>query len=182
MKRSARMAVMAAVMTAGLALTACSSSTSSSAGAMSGTETITGHVTGKAAIANGPTFMLHFTGPVTTSSTITLNGSNDKIATFKTPDGNLVVSHTKGSSSGKLLSASTCRFVGGTRGVTYTVLGSRSTGKFAGAAGHGTATIVFGGDLPKTSSGKCNTSNSAVPSTSTAYATFTARGPLTLKG
>ena len=180
MKRLVGMAVIAA---AGLALAACSStSSSSSAGAMSGTETITGHVTGKAAMANAPTIALQLTGPVAATSTITLNGSSRKIATFKTADGNLVVSHTKGSNSGKLLSASTCRFVGTTSGVSYTVLGRRSTGKFAGAVGHGTASIAFGGNLPKTSSGKCDTSNSAVPSVSTAYATFTAGGPLTLKG
>jgi hypothetical protein len=188
MKRLASMVVITA---AGLALAACSSSTSStsssasassSAQAMSGTETITGHVTGTAAMANAPTIPLKLTGPVTTTSTITLNGSSQKVATFKTADGNLVVSHTKGTSSGKLLSTSTCKFAGTNSGVTYTVLGSQSTGKFKGAVGHGTAAIVFGGDLPKKPNGKCNTSNSAQPSASTAYTTFTARGPLTLKG
>jgi hypothetical protein len=178
MKRLAGVAVIAA---AGLALAACSSSTSSSAGHVSGTETITGHVTGTAAIANAPTIALKLTGPVATTSAITLNGSSSKIATFRTPAGDLVVSHTRGSNSGRLLSASTCKFVGTTSGVSYTVLGGRSTGKFAGAVGHGTAAIVFGGNLPKTSSGKCDTSNSAVPTVNTAYATFTARGPLTLK-
>jgi hypothetical protein len=188
MKRLAGMVVITA---AGLALAACSSSTStasssasasSSAAAMSGTETITGRVTGKAALANASTIPLKLTGPVTTTSTITLNNSSSKVATFKTADGNLVVSHTGGKNSGKLVSTSTCKFVGTTAGVTYTVLGSQSTGKFKGATGHGTAAIVFGGDLPKKSNGKCNTSNSAEPSVSTAYVTFTARGPLTLQG
>jgi hypothetical protein len=184
-----RLASMVVIIAAGVVLAACTSSTSStsssagassSAKAMSGTETITGRVTGTAAFTDTPTIPLKLTGPVTTTSTITLDASTLTMATFETADGNLVISHTKGTTSTKLVSTSTCKYVTRISGQTYTVLGSQSTGKFKGAVGHGTAAIVAGGNLPKKSDGKCDMSAEVTPST--AYAKLTAHGPLTLKG
>jgi hypothetical protein len=180
---------MVVITAAGVVLAACTtstSSTSSSAGAssaataISGTETITGRVTGAAAFTHTPTIPLKLTGPVTTTSTITLDASTLTMATFKTPDGNLVISHTPGTTSTKLVSTSTCKYVHKISGQTYTVVGSQSTGKFKGAAGHGTAAIAWGGNLPKKPDGKCDTSAEATAGTG--YYTLTAHGPLTLKG
>ena len=140
---------------------ACSSSGSSassstsakpSATPMSGTEALTGTVTGAAAakLLNsnsnaGPAFpSLVFTGPVNTTikGPVGLGGGNAKTAThtFVTPAGIFTVQHTAKTNgqaqptiTGK--SGSTCylKLDGGTG--TYTVLGSKSTGKFAGATG-----------------------------------------------
>ena len=122
---------------------------------MSGTETLTGTVTGAAAakLLNsnsnaGPAFpSLVFTGPVSTTikGPVGLGGGNAKTAThtFVTPAGNFTVQHTAKTNgqaqptvTGK--SGSTCYFSlnGGTG--TYTVIGSKSTGRFAGATGSGT--------------------------------------------
>jgi hypothetical protein len=182
-----RLATVVVIIAAGVVLAACTStsSTSSSAGAsspakpMSGTETITGRVTGAAAFTHTPTIPLKLTGPVTTTSTITLDASTLTMATFTTADGNLVISHTKGTTSTKLVSTSTCKYVHRISGQTYTVVGSQSTGKFKGAVGHGTAAIVVGGNLPKKAGDKCDTSAEAIADTG--YYTLTAHGPLTLK-
>ena len=60
-----------------------------STGPASGTETMTGQVTGAAAVANTTTFPLVLTGPVNTTGTITLPNGNSTHATitFKTKAG-----------------------------------------------------------------------------------------------
>jgi hypothetical protein len=172
-------------------LGACSSSSSSSssstatasAAPKSGTEAAYGKVTGSAAMANNPVFHLTFTGPVSTTGTIPLGGTPKKGAshTFTTAAGNLVVTlDSAGTSGGGLKSTKTCLFVYTTT-VPFTVDGAKSTGKFAGATGSGKAVVLFSGDLPKLSNGKCNESQNAEPSAKTALGTFTATTTLTLK-
>jgi hypothetical protein len=180
-----------AALTAGIALAAglaaCSSSSSSTATATtahkSGTEVIYGKLTGSAAMANNPTFHLTLTGPVATTGMIPLGSSPKKGAThtFTTAAGGLAVTlGSAGKNTGGLKSAKTCLIVFTTT-VPFTVDGSKSTGKFAGATGAGHAVVAFSGKLPKLSNGKCNASHNAAPSSKTAVTTFTARTTLTVK-
>ena len=61
----------------------------------------------------------------------------------------------------------------------FTITGG--TGKFAGATGSGTATVLFAAYAPKKSNGTCNESNSAQPLANGAISTFSSSGPLTVK-
>lgn len=166
----------------GLLAAACGGSASGATAQKSGTETISGKLTGQAALASNPVFHLTFSGPVKTTATHPLGTAPKKgqTTTIKTAAGDFAIVTGTSSTTEKLLSTSTCRVEFSTT-VPYTVSGSKSTGQFAGAAGHGRAAVLFAGDLPKLSNGKCNTSASAQPKTSTVVATFTAAGPLTLK-
>jgi hypothetical protein len=187
---------------------ACSSSGSSASGSTSakpaatprsGTETLVGTVTGAAAakLLNsnsnvGLSFSsLVFTGPVSTTikGPVGLGGGKAKTAThtFVTPAGNFTIQRTAKTNgqaqptvTGK--SGSTCYFTqnGGTG--TYTVLGSKSTAKFAGATGSGTyaITILAAANLLR---GKttCSAKNTGTVAVKGASITFKATGPLTLK-
>ena len=166
----------------GLLTAGCGGSASGAAAQKSGTETITGKLTGQAALASNPVFHLTFRGPVNTTSTFPLGTAPKKgqAATIKTAAGNFVIISGTTSTTTKLLSTSTCRVEFSTT-LPYTVSGSKSTGQFAGSTGNGRVLVLFEGNLPKLSDGKCNTSSTAVPNPSTVIATFTGRGPLTLK-
>jgi hypothetical protein len=150
--------------------------------AKSGIETISGTLKGAEAMTKQPVFHLTFSGPVNTTATYPLSTAPKKghTHTFKTAAGNFVIVTGTSASTHKLLSPSTCRFEFATT-VPYTVSGSQSTGRFAGATGTGKATILFQGDLPKLKNGKCNESTTAQPVESTVVVTFKAAGPLTLK-
>lgn len=181
----------AALMTAGAA--ACSSATStvsnsaatgSASAATSGTETITGQVTGAAALANNTSIPLTWRGPVNTTGTFS-TGSNAPAKgqhhTFGTGAGNFtVVVSAAPSNVQKLLSATSCQVEFVTT-VPYTADGAASTGKFAGATGSGAVVVSFRASLPKLANGKCNLSNNAQPLTQGALATVKGGGPLTIK-
>jgi allophanate hydrolase subunit 2 len=104
-----------------------------------------------------------------------------------TPAGNFTVQHTAKTNgqaqptiTGK--SGSTCylKLDGGTG--TYTVLGSKSTGKFAGATGSGTYAITILAEanlLPGKTTCSANDTGNAIAKG--ASITFKATGPLTLK-
>jgi hypothetical protein len=180
-----------------LAIGLAAGSTAAS-GSSSGTETLTGVVSGAAAAnllnsnSNAPLKFtsLVFSGPVDTSiSNVGLGGGNSKTAThtFVTPAGNFTVARTakSGGQSQPTVtgqSGNTCHFTlnGGT-GI-YKVVGSKSTGKFAGATGSGTyaLTIVASADLTE---GKttCSGNNTGNVVATGASITFKASGPLTLK-
>jgi hypothetical protein len=197
-----RLAVFAGMMALAAALAACSSSSSSGTmaakatpTAMSGTETITAVSSGKTAAhmlasnSNAPlTFpKLVLTGPVTTSvSPFALGGPSKGQATFKTPAGNLVVTHSSGNSgSGKAVwtrSGNVCTFHQVFSKGTYVVDGAKSTGKFAGATGSGTFTIsaVAPMDLMHGQT-KCTAKDTGNPMASGTAVTFHASGPLTVK-
>jgi hypothetical protein len=179
-----RTVLAATTLAAGIALLAagCGGSASGAAAQKTGTEIISGKLTGQAALSSNPVFHLTFRGPVNTTSTYPLGNAPKKgeTGTIKTAAGNFVSVSGTSSTTEKLLSTSTCRVEFSTT-VPYTVSGSKSTGQFAGATGNGHAVVLFVGDLPKLSNGKCNTSANAQPKTSTVVATFTATGPLTLK-
>lgn len=179
-------AVLAGVAALAAGLTACSSSTSSAPSAASqktGTETAFGRISGPAVVSGNPTFHLTMSGPVATSGTIPLGGAPKKGAshTFSTGQGKLaVVLNSSGTTSTGLKSPSTCRFAFSTK-VPFTVNGSQSTGKFAGATGNGRALVVISGNLPKMSNGKCDVSGNTQPSPKTTVGTFTATMHLTVR-
>lgn len=185
------MKVLAGMVAAGtllvVGLTACSSSGGSAAAGSPtprpSTETIKGTIAGAEAEASSPVFHLTLSGPVSGTSTSALGGSPRKGAahTFKTGSGNLTVTlDSSGTSAGGLKSTTTCMFVFTTT-VPLTVDGARSTGKFAGATGTGRAVVVFSGNLPKLSNGKCDESRNAQPSAKTAAGTFTAKIRMTVR-
>ena len=185
-------AVLAASVAAAAACTSTSSTTHATSSApathaaTTGTESMAGQVTGAAVVAsqNGPTVPLTMTGPVATTSSFTPPGGNSTHATitFKTPsDGNLVVAAVApDANKTPVPSAKTCAF-SQTVHATYVVNGAKSTGKFAGATGSGTATFYFAATGPKLPDGKCNQADNAQPLAKGAITTFTASGPLTLK-
>jgi hypothetical protein len=179
-----RTVLAATTLAAGIGLLAagCGGSASGAAAQKSGTETISGKLTGQAALASNPVFHLTFRGPVNTTSAFPLGTAPKKGQpdTIKTAAGNFVTISGTTSTTTKLLSTSTCRVEFATT-VPYTVSGTKSTGQFAGATGNGRIVVLFAGNLPKLSSGKCNTSATAIPNPSTVVATFTGAGPLTLK-
>lgn len=174
----------AAVLLAGLA--ACSSSASSARPAtapQTGTETAYGTISGPAALASNPVFQLTLSGLVDTSGTIPLGRSAGKGASriFDTAHGKLaVVLTSSGTTTAGLKSMSTCRFAF-SRKVPFTVDGAKSTGRFASAAGKGSALVVIAGNLPKTADGRCDVSRDARPSPKTTAGTFTATMTLRLK-
>jgi hypothetical protein len=167
-------------------------------GSSSGTETLTGVESGAAAAkllnsnSNAPFVFtsLVFSGPVDTSiSNYSLGNGKSATSThtFVTPAGNFAVTRTiksKGQAQPSVTgqSGSTCHFKQNAGGGSYTVNGSKSTGKFAGATGSGsfTLTIIASAELlaGKTTCSANNTGNALGAG---ALITFKASGPLTLK-
>jgi len=150
-----------------LAMAGCSSSSSTP-----GPETFAGSVSGKAAVAKTVKMPLTWSGPVAATSTFVLTPpAKGQKRTFVT-------------SAGKMVAEVTAKPVNSTTGpgkdclvrqvttVSFKVLGSESTGKFAGDAGTGKVVVEFQGDLPKLGSGKCDMSQNAEPVTATAVTTF----------
>ncbi len=186
------LAALTAVLALAAGLGACTSPGSSTAPAAakatttptSGTEMISGKLTGSAAASDHPAFHLTLTGPVGTKATIQLGPEvpqQGDLYTFHTPVGDLAVTvASAGTNTGDLKSAKTCLYAL-TTSVPFTVDGANSTGKFAGAAGTGTAVFTFSGDDPKLSDGTCNTSRYAQTSAKTSVATLTATIKLTVK-
>jgi hypothetical protein len=153
-----------------------------------GTETITGKVTGSAAIATTLTIPLTFSGVVSTTGTFSPPTSSSAHATitFPTKAGNFVVAAYAPNSSAPpaLVNSATCLYRS-TIHATYTVTGAKSTGRFAGATGSGKAILTFQASVPRYTSGshkgQCNTSSTAQPLASGALASFSGAGPLTVK-
>lgn len=200
---------LAGVVVLAVAAGACSSSGSSSSSSSasstasatatpkSGTETVTGTVTGTPVINyvnNGGKASLSFpslvfTGPVDTTSSgpVSLGGSTDKTSahTFVTTAGHLTVQRTSKTTKGQLNSkgknGGTCYFAE-TGTYSYAVVGSQSTGEFAGATGSGTGatTVVLGANLLP-GKATCSVSNTSGVVTKGASITFKLSGPLTLK-
>ena len=197
-----KLAGLAGAIALAAAVGACSSSgrsTSATATATprSGTETITATLTGAPAAsyfnsggATPPSFpSVVFAGVVNTTITgpVTLGGATGKTVThtFVTPAGNLTIRRTEKTRHNQLTpagrSGSTCYFTASSTGV-YTVVGSQSTGRFAGATGNGTyvTTVVVGADLQpgRTTCSVNNAGNVIAKGTSI---TYRASGPLTVK-
>jgi hypothetical protein len=183
------------------AVGACSSPGSSTGAAAaaaprSGTETITATLAGAAAASylnsgglTPPSFpSVVFAGVVNTTirGPVTLGHSTATTVTytFVTPAGHLTIRRTQKTRSNQLApagrSGSTCYFTASSTGV-YTVVGSRSTGKFAGAAGGGTyvTTVALGADLEPGRT-TCSATNAGTVIAKGTSITYRASGPLTV--
>jgi len=157
---------------------------SSHAAATSGTERFSGVLTGAPALASTSTFHLTFSGPVTTTGTVTLGSGGNKKGdehTFDTKAGKLVIVLDRDVGNGVATgNPTTCQFTDKIA-VPATIVGSKSTGSWAGATGNFTLAALLRATGPRLSNGKCNTSSSAKPITSTAYSSFAGAGPVTVK-
>jgi hypothetical protein len=180
---AALVAGLAACSSSGTSVTATHSATASAA-PKSGSETLTGQVTGAAALANTTTFHLKFTGPVNTTGTFSPPNTNatHQAAVFKTAAGDMAVKAivSNPNQAPKIVNAAQCRF-SFTTIANYAIDGAKSTGSFADAKGSGKATVTFTADAPKLSSGKCNMNQNAQPLAKGAIGVFYASGPLSLK-
>ena len=195
-----KLAGLAGAIALAAAVGACSSSGSSTgatATPRSGTETITATLTGAPAASyfdsggiTPPSFpSVVFAGVVNTTirGPVTLGGSTGKTVThtFVTPAGNLTIRRTEKIRNNQLApagqSGSTCYFTASVTGV-YTVVGSQSTGKFAGATGSGTyvTTVAVGADLQPGRT-TCSVSSAGAVIAKGTSITYRASGPLTVK-
>lgn len=157
---------------------------STHAGTTSGTERFSGVLTGAPALASTTTYHLTFSGPVSTTGTIALgNTGNNKgdEHTFVTKAGHLVVMLDRAVGNGTATGNPTTCVVTDRVTVPVTIVGSKSTGSWAGATGSFGIAALFRATGPRLSNGKCNTSSSARPITSTAYSSFAGTGPVTVK-
>jgi hypothetical protein len=163
----------------------------------SGTETITAMLTGAPAASyfssggsTPPSFpSVVFTGVVTTTirGPVTLGSATGKTVThtFVTPAGNLTIRRTEKTRNNQLApagrSGSTCYFTASSTGV-YAVVGSQSTGTFAGATGTGTyaTMVVVGADLQPGRT-TCSVTNAGTVIAQGTSITYRASGPLTVK-
>jgi hypothetical protein len=199
MRKLARLAGAIALAAAVGACSSSGSSTSATATATprSGTETITATLTGAPAASylnsggtTRPSFpSVVFAGVVNTTirGPVTLGHSTAKTVTytFVTPAGNLTIRRTRKTLNNQLApagqSGSTCYFKATSTGV-YAVVGSQSTGKFAGAAGSGTyvTTVVLGADL-QPGRAACSVNNAGNVIANGTSITYRASGPLTVK-
>lgn len=164
-----------------LAGTPALASSHASAKTRTGPELISGMVTGKAAVANAPTIPLRFQGVVSARGVVNLGGGSSKMHTLSSSAGKFTVLAT-GKQSSQTANKKTCHFTF-TQDVTYNVVGSKSTGAFAGASGPGAAQIHFAGFEPRFKSGphkgQCN--GNAPPLAKGAVASFLASTVLTVK-
>jgi len=150
----------------------------------SGNERFSGSLTGAPALANVTSYHLTFSGPVSTTGTISLGSGGNKKGdehTLKTKAGNLVIVLDRDVGNGVVhANSTTCVFTDRIT-VPATIVGSKSTGSWAGATGKFGVVALFRATGPKLSNGKCNTSSSARPITSTAFSSFAGSGPVTVK-
>lgn len=146
-----------------------------------GPEVISGMLTGKAALVTAPKVSLTFAGLVTARGVVSLGPSTSKTHTLPTSAGKLTVLGT-GKQSSQTANKKTCRFTF-TQDVTYTVIGGKSTGAFAGASGPGAAQIYFAAFEPRYTSGphKGQCDPKAPPLAKGAVASFLASTVLTIK-
>jgi len=164
-----------------LAGTPALASSHGSAKTRTGPEVISGTVTGKAAVAKAPKIPLTFQGLVSARGVIILGGSKSKMHTLSSSAGKFTVLGT-GKQSSQTVNKKTCHFTF-TQDVTYNVVGSKSTGAFAGASGPGAAQVYFAAFEPRFKSGphKGQCDGNAPPLAKGAVASFLASTVLTVK-
>ena len=176
------MAVISGITALVLAVTPALASTNSSK-PITGPEVLSGAISGAAANANNPIIPLTLIGVVnTTAPKFALGNSAVKKHGVPTKAGtlNLVLAGTP--SMSQSANPKTCLETF-TEDVQFTVVGSTSTGVFAGASGPGAAQIHFAAFAPKFTSGphkgQCNFNGA--PLNKGAVATFLASIVLTIK-
>ncbi len=177
----------AALVLAGLP--ALASTGAASARGITGPEVISGAVHGKAANANTPRIPLTFRGVVSTRAVIVLGGGSGphkgSVKSISSAAGRFTIRVSAKPQSSQTFSLRTCRETF-TEYIPYNVVGSLSTGAFAGASGPGAVQIYFAAFAPRYKSGpkkgQCNTSNNAQPLNRGAVASFLASTVLTIRG
>jgi hypothetical protein len=119
-------------------------STPATAGkSITGPEVIQGKVYGKAALANKPHIPLTLEGVVNTSDTgFVLRGGNAKEHSLSTAAGKFTVEVTAKPQGSQTLNNKTCQ-LSQTEDLLLSLLGSKSTGAFAGASGPGAVEVQF---------------------------------------
>jgi hypothetical protein len=164
---------------------ALASSRPAASTAVTGPEVIAGAVHGKKALANATIIPLTWRGLVNTHSRINLGGKGPhkgSSLTLKTPAGKFAIKVTRKPQSRQAFNGKTCRF-SFTEDIVITVVGSKSSGKFAGASGPGAVQVAFAETAPRFKSGpnkgKCNPNGK--PIAKTAVASFLASVVLTIK-
>jgi len=164
-----------------LAGTPALASSHASAKTRTGPEVISGMLTGKAALVKAPKVPVTFVGLVNARGVVNLGGGSSKMHTVSSSAGKFTVLGT-GKQSSQTVNKKTCHFTF-TQDVTYNVVGSKSTGAFAGASGPGAAQIYFAAFEPRFKSGphkgQCN--GNAPPLAKGAVASFLASTVLTVK-
>jgi len=132
-----------------------------------GREVVHGALHGRAAWIQGgknnPRVPVKFRGVVHTHGVVGLASSKARTHAIRTPAGWFTVRLTSDHNSRKVLNRAICRLQYTTTS-TLVMRPRRSTGAFWGATGHGRVRVKFTFNYPKRRSGKCNFSNSAVPS------------------
>jgi hypothetical protein len=152
----------AASMALAAGVPALASSHANTSGDVTGPEVIAGTVHGKAALVNAPTIPLTLRGLVNTSSVVTLGGGGPHpgdVKTLVTPAGKLTVMVTAQPTHSQSFNTETCRFTF-TQDIVLSVVGSKSTGEFAGASGPAAVQVSFGATAPRYTTGpkkgQCN--------------------------
>jgi hypothetical protein len=154
--------------------------------AITGPEVAYGAVYGKAATANNPVIPVAWRGLVKAHGVFSTGGgpapTKGQQHTFKTSAGNLTVVVTAAPTSTQSFSLKACHF-SFTTYVVFAVVGSKSTGKFAGTSGPGAVQVHFAGYGPRYASGphkgQCNTSPNAPELAKGAVASFLLSAVLT---
>jgi hypothetical protein len=164
---------------------ALASSHASGSKSITGPEVIAGAVHGKKALANATIIPLHWRGLVNTHSVINLGGRGPhkgSVKALRSPAGNLTVKVTSKPHASQVFNTRSCRFTF-TQDIPLTIVGSKSTGAFAGASGPGAVQVSFSATGPRFMSGpkkgQCNPNGR--PLAKGAVASFLASLVLTLK-
>jgi hypothetical protein len=141
-------------------------------------ESASGVIYGKAATANNLVIPVAWRGQVYAHGVFSTGGAAPKKGqehTFTTSAGNLTVVVTAAPTSNESFNSKVCRFAFWTD-VVFKVVGSKSTGAFAGTSGPGAVEVYGAGYVPRYTSGshkgQCNTSNNAPELAKGAIETF----------
>ena len=150
----------------------------STGNAITGPEIAYGAIYGKPATANNPVIPLSWQGLVNTPGVFSPHGQAPKKGhryTFKTSAGKLTIRITAAPISNQHINLKACHFSFATY-LVFSVMGSKSTGRFARTSGRGAAEVYFAGYGPRHKSGpkkgQCNTSPNAPEQAKGAVAVF----------
>ncbi len=161
-----KLGAVAVASAASLALTLAPAMASIQASA-TGPEVVHGALHGKAAWIQGgkanPKVPVKLRGLVRTRGVVGVGPSKSRNHAIRTRAGKFSLRVIKEHDSQRVLNPRICRLQDKIS-FTFTMNTRKSTGAFAGATGRGAGTIVFAFNYPRRPNGKCNYSNSAVPS------------------
>jgi hypothetical protein len=154
-----------------VALAACSSG-----GPKSGNETfmLTTH-----SISPNPVYHAVASGVFSATGTVAAtSGASDAPLLAKFPDGTFRLGHLTAGHQSASIDPKSCAATFNQKGSSYKL--SNGTGTYQGIQGSGSASLKFTGTLPKLGSGRCDTTNTAVPKSGSTTTLVHASGPLTL--